>query len=328
LYYEHAHYLSKPFFVDMAQRRHDKQRSKGVGGGVGNLEEQLLKQVSNSAYGYSCLENSRFSNTSVVTGETLAKNKILEDPRVSNVSVLGVSIRTPAAASSTQGRPSTMGQKKRPRRDTDAGRRDPQIIFAVTRANPDAHIENINQLGAAVLSSSRVLYLGDVSELLELMDPRLVEKLYSDTDSILVATTHERIEDNLLKPGDPDSLSRLRAILVDPTSEVQQGGRFKCEGTYTAGLFRSSKCYFLRLHREEETRRMRSVPRRTQALLDPAIFGQDPTTQNVVVGRRTLRATKGFQMTIQEEYQRTSHGFNFQRIAHVSETWTTKAVSP
>jgi hypothetical protein len=31
----------------------------------------------------------------------------------------------------------------------------------VTRANPDAHIENINQLGAAVLSSSRVLYLGD-----------------------------------------------------------------------------------------------------------------------------------------------------------------------
>lgn len=105
---------------------------------------------------------------------------------------------------------------------------------------------------------------------------------------------------------------------MDRESGVQQGGRLKLEGTFSAGRFRSPKCYTV----ENETgacRRMRSVPRKIQALLQPSHFGQDPAKQGAVVGRTVLRPTKGFQMTLQEEYQKTTHGFNFQRRADVSD---------
>lgn len=82
-------------------------------------------------------------------------------------------------------------------------------------------------------------------------------------------------------------------------------------------MFRSPKCYEVR-NESKECRRMRSVPRKIQALLQTEHFGQNPDSQGAVVGRTALRPTKGFQMTLQEEYQKITHGFNFQRRADVS----------
>jgi len=161
--------------------------------------------------------------------------------------------------------------------------------------------------------------MGAVSQLMtQLLDPRLAELCYTDTDSCLWTTAYPTLEECLRPGADPEALRRL---LVDPDSQLQQGGRLKLEGTYTSGLFRSPKCYALRNRLDEDAscRRMRSVARRTQALLHPHHFGQNPDTQGVVVGRVALRPTKGFQMTLQEEYQRTTHGFNFQRRADVSD---------
>jgi hypothetical protein len=290
LWYEHADYLT-PFFLGLAQQRHSMQRS---GAGVGGLAEQSLKQVSNSAYGHSAMQSSNFTTTSVVSDAHMSKNNLLHDPRVSDVTLLG---------------PTLVGPGKPPR-----------LLFALTRANPDAKIVNLIQLAASVLSNSRVIFLGALSTLFgELFDPRCVELAYADTDSAILVTAFESLED-CLKPGvDP---RELRKLLVDPDSEEQQGGRFKCEGIFRAGLWRSTKCYSLhgniKTDEEETSRRMKSVARRTQKLLDLSIFGQIPESQSTVVGNVRLRPTKAFEMTIQQEYQRTTHGFNFQRQAHVS----------
>jgi len=302
IYYEHADYLTH-FFERMAQRRHELQRTPG---GPGGVEEQTLKQICNSAYGHSCMQASHFTTTSVVSDVHMKKTRLLDDPRVSDVTLLGATL----CAVDSEGEEGPPAKKRR--------KHPPRLLFAVTRANPDAKIVNILQLAASVLSNSRVLFLGAISRLLcELLDPRCAEMCYTDTDSVILTTAFENLED-CLRPGvDP---GRLRELLVDTESPRQQGGRFKLEGTFTAGLFRSSKCYFLRgkLDQDESSRRMRSVARRTQRLLEPHHFGQNPDRQGVVVGNVALRPTKAFQMTLQEEYQRTTHGFNFQRRAHVS----------
>ena len=125
------------------------------------------------------------------------------------------------------------------------------------------------------------------------------------------------LEDCLKEGVDP---ARLHALLVDPDSPVQQGGKFRLEATFTSCLIKATKAYDLRgkLDDDPAARRMRSVARRTQKLLQPHHFGQHPDKQAVVIGHVSLRATKGMEMTIAEEYKKVSHGFNFQRTANVS----------
>ena len=345
LYFPHTHYLT-PFFEGMAQRRHVLLRA----GGAGGVEEQSVKQISNSAYGQSCMQADRYPTTSVVSDAHLLKKRLLDDPRVSDATLLGAVCLTPrllddddhddgdaddgveggrggTCKPGQQPPPPLLLQKKK-KKNTSKRKRNassssqttpaPRLLFALTRTNLDAKICNVAQLAASVLSNSRVIFMGALSQLLtDLLDPRLAELCYTDTDSCLWATAHEDLEDCLREGVAPE---RLRSLLVDADSAVQQGGRLKLEGTFTAALFRSPKCYALtnRLDPSLDTRRMRSVARRAQALLQPHHYGQNPETQGVVVGRVSLRPTKGFQMTLQEEFHKTTHGFNFQRRADVS----------
>jgi hypothetical protein len=70
----------------------------------------------------------------------------------------------------------------------------------------------------------------------------------------------------------------------------------------------------------EAHRRMKGVPRRTQASLPLELFGQDPKQNTAVVSSVSLRPSRGFQLTIQEESRTISHGLNLKRKAVVRET--------
>lgn len=161
IFYRHAHFLSD-FFAGLAQRRHDLVRNPDA---VGGVEELTLKQLSNSAYGHSCMESRNFSSTTVVSDAHMVKKRLLDDPRVSDITLLGATL-PPGLRTGGGG----TGKKETL----------PRLMFALTRSNTDAHITNLAQLAAAVLSSSRVIFMGALSELLtNLLNPYRAELAYT-----------------------------------------------------------------------------------------------------------------------------------------------------
>ena len=122
----------------------------------------------------------------------------------------------------------------------------------------------------------------------------------------------------------------LKDILEDPAADFSQHGKLKDEGGFYSGFFKGAKSYFLQYPvgadggggkdaaaAAGEVRRMRSVPRRLQQLLPQAAFGQDCTTNTLVVRSTCLRPSAGFEMTILEESRSLSHCLNMKRQATV-----------
>lgn len=54
----------------------------------------------------------------------------------------------------------------------------PELVYAATRGRDDAKIRNVIQMGASILSSSRVLFLGLLREMLRLLDPCKAQLCY------------------------------------------------------------------------------------------------------------------------------------------------------
>lgn len=192
----------------------------------------------------------------------------------------------------------------------------PQLLYALTRSNSEARISNLVQMGACILASSKVVFLGTLSKLLSLLDPRKAQLCYTDTDSLLIAT-HELGLDRCLREGaDPAELS---ALMEDPHSEVHQSGLLKDEGWYTDCSFRSAKFYRLggRVTDGGELRRVRGVRSRQQDTLPRRVFGVDPITNRTSVRSVALRPTRGFEMTLQEESRTLSHSLNMKRVCQV-----------
>jgi hypothetical protein len=55
----------------------------------------------------------------------------------------------------------------------------PELLYALTRRRPEAKIRNVLQMSACILSSSRVVFLGLLRRLAQLLDPRKAQLCYT-----------------------------------------------------------------------------------------------------------------------------------------------------
>jgi hypothetical protein len=129
---------------------------------------------------------------------------------------------------------------------------------------------------------------------------------------------------DLLRPGLKHKHEQISQFLFeDPDSPTEQSGKFKIEGCWEHGLFRSSKAYFLE-NKTEDTidtvARMRSIPRKHQSALSLRHFGQDPHENVAVVRSTEMRPTQGLDIVMLKQGRSLSHALNFKRKMIVRRT--------
>ena len=149
LYYRHGKFLNG-FLEYLQQLRHELKLAGGS-----DLKEQSVKLTMNSCYGHSMMRPTSFTETTVVSEKTLGRKTYARQlgagGRITQLTLLGVDC-------------------------PDSG--CPSLTYAVTRSREDAKILNLVQMGASILSSSRVIFLSLLHEMLRLLDPSLAQLCY------------------------------------------------------------------------------------------------------------------------------------------------------
>ena len=118
-----------------------------------------------------------------------------------------------------------------------------RYLFRLDLSGEGKIVQNAVCKAVAVLSNSKRLFFDRVLTLLDCLDPRKSETLYTDTDSILMSLSSDSIE-QCLRPEKLE-LWRERSILVDETSVLSQHGKLKVEGYFSGARFRALKMYRL-----------------------------------------------------------------------------------
>ena len=185
-------------------------------------------------------------------------------------------------------------------------------LYAVDVSGEDRQLFNNLPKAVAVLGNSKRLFFSHLLTMFECLDPALAELCYVDTDSCLWSFTYEVLEDNLL--AEKRSLWKARAIIADESSKTSCHGKMKLEGTYKAGLFRTSKIY--RLFGATNYTRCKGVNRHQANRLLDRHFDIDFNSATVV-HRRGLRPTRTGEMVIANEPKKLSVPFNLKR--HVTQ---------
>lgn len=218
------------------------------------------------------------------------------------------------------------------------------FLFAVNIKGNERPIKNCLPKAVAILSNSKVLFLGHVRFMLECLDPMLAEVCYMDTDSIIFSLTRSRLESCIL----PEMMSRWtkRAIIANPKSKESCHGLMKLEGMYRAGLFRTFKIY--RLFNESEVLARLDASRKedlhaaceegectavddsqlppasytrckgisrylANQLTDSTFCTADKDEERPVLHRRVLRATRAGEIQLLREHRSLAVPFNLKR---------------
>ena len=181
-------------------------------------------------------------------------------------------------------------------------------LYAVEVSGKKRRLFNNLPKAVAVLSNSKRLFFGHLSTMLECLDPRLAELCYIDTDSCVWSLTYENLEDCVL--GEKLADWRAASVLADESSPISCHGKLKLEGTYRAGLFKTTKIY--RLFGDLEYTRCKGVNRHTAVRLDHELF--DPEWTGVAVVHKTsMRPTRTGEIVIARESRRLAKPYNFKR---------------
>jgi len=181
-------------------------------------------------------------------------------------------------------------------------------LYAVEVSGKNRRLFNNLPKAVAVLSNSKRLFFGHLNTMLECLDPRLAELCYIDTDSCVWSLTFENLEDCVLKSKLADW--KAASVLADEASPVSCHGKLKLEGTYRAGLFKTTKIY--RLFGDLQYTRCKGVNRRAAVRLDNEMFDPD-WTGAAVVHKTSLRPTKTGEIVIARESRHLAKPYNFKR---------------
>jgi hypothetical protein len=104
---------------------------------------------------YCSIESSNFPDTRIWSVKNIsrsrAKTETIHSPRIMHMTFLGFVVKSGS----------------------------PDLIYAVTTENKSKKIFNVCQVSAAILSSSRALFLSRILELLKILDPRKAEMCYT-----------------------------------------------------------------------------------------------------------------------------------------------------
>jgi hypothetical protein len=139
----------------MLQKRHDLRNSKDS-----DLERQQLKLILNGAYGFFAIQATNFPRTRLVRESYLKNIGFRHRLGMAGDNVIQVTLL---------GAVRKEGKK-------------PDLLYAVTSRRPEEKICNIIQAACAILSQSRIIFLGKILTILRCFDPRMVELCYTGED--------------------------------------------------------------------------------------------------------------------------------------------------
>jgi len=184
----------------------------------------------------------------------------------------------------------------------------PDTLYAVEVSGARRRLFNNLPKAVAVLGNSKRLFFSHLHTMLRCLDPALAELCYVDTDSCLWSLTYQSVEECLLdeKRGE----WARRDIIADESSPTSCHGKLKLEGTYRAGLFKTTKIY--RLFDECVYTRCKGVNRHIAERLEDRHFDVD-WNNPVTVHRTCLRPTRTGEIVIASEAKSLSVPFNFKR---------------
>jgi len=179
-----------------------------------NLIQLLVKLVLNSSYGTTLMQSTSFSTSSIVT-ENHLKNKTASVEKMAERGIMHINI---------VGFCKNKVKKKKKKDHVN-------LIYSITTKSPHSSINNIPQLGTAILSSSRLCFLGMIHKLLKYYDPRKLEISYTDTDSILTGSTSANLRSLMLPSLSEDEKDEIeKSLFQDEFSTKEQSGLLKREG--------------------------------------------------------------------------------------------------
>jgi hypothetical protein len=227
----------------------------------------------------------------------------------------------------------------------DTNRPPPDFLYAITRKNDDAKIENCIQVSAAILSQSREIFMNKIYVILKNTDPHQMEICYtgmslffkkifdyelhnyfSDTDSILMATNGPEFKDCLKNDlTESEKSSVLYDLFGDSysssnsTQPPHYAGKLLIEGVHTLGYFRNIISYYLEDDDNKKHVRMKGVPRFIQSKLSPSIFTQNIFDNSLNIRSTALRVTPGNEIIMVKESRSLPCSLNLRKCMHVSD---------
>lgn len=111
-------------------------------------------------------------------------------------------------------------------------------------------------------------------------------------------------------------------LFEDPTSDRQQSGKFKIEGSFDCSYFHSSKVYYLSTLNDEShesiVRRVRAIRRQHHGLMEPKHFGQDPRTNHGVIRGLSMGPSMALQILMTMQGRTLNKALNMGREQIVS----------
>ncbi len=272
----------------------------------------VCKLYLNSLYGFSYKESKNFNTTTLVSQSWLEQKRVSGDPNLVACTLVGTrpARRYSARRDTRCRRRSTPSSGSRPAASTPRE----EMVFALSRKNPDALVRNIAQLASTVLCNSRNIFYAKILFLLTVMDPGRLQLAYVDTDSVMLWAHHRDPVDNV-RPEFLDLFKEYyHSIFEDLSSSLPQNNRLKNEGIFSSSFFYTLKQYTLLplppLEGGEENggealRKTKGIPRQARVKMQPSHFrlpdvddGQDPLQKRdkLLSASWIMRGTRGLQV--------------------------------
>lgn len=111
-------------------------------------------------------------------------------------------------------------------------------------------------------------------------------------------------------------------MFEDPTSGVEQSGKFKVEGSFDCSYFHSSKVYYLSALNKEShetiVRRVRAIRRQHHGILEPRYFSQDPRKNHGVIRGLSMGPSMALQILMTMQGRTLNKAINMGREQIVS----------
>ena len=294
IHYEGRDY-SDSFIRSLLQSRHNLIRA-GLGK---SLESKNEKSTSNSMYGGFLMEQCKYHKFTYALEDSLKKRSRVTPTDISLVSAV----------------------------NTKKG--DFSLMYLLKYPQPNKQIENLLQVGATILGFSRVIFYFQIYSLLNVLDSKKAQLLYLDTDSLMLFVASPKLTD-CVKEGKSEEFEELSQIIfADPTSEITQAGKLKCEGFYQSGFFRCVKNYVLNPFPQSDEERVvksKCVPKIIREILPDESFYINDRKRRLESSKESekpgdlflqnlcLHPTMGEQIHISVKRRRIANPINCKRL--------------
>ena len=211
-----------------------KREESECGGG---LASQSIKLQLNGFYGY-CLLSRNTPPSKIFTESTLYKKGFPQGDYM-NITTLGIVPRR-TITKIVKGEECEIV-------------REAEFLFMLNSPQEFTRSRNLVQIGSAILAHSKDLFLGHLEFLLNTLDPKKAELVYTDTDSMMFFISENCLPECVLphrakefERGAREIFEDGRGIMGGRLAVSTPHSRLKIEGEFSWGFIRALKSYYLR----------------------------------------------------------------------------------